>query len=775
MRKYLLVVIILFGITHIQGSMLVDVPYSPFALERIMKGHFDIAYIRPKCCIKIIVRDEFELDRLKKDNLNFRIEIKDLEKFYSSRLNPALPMGGYHRYSDVLIFLDSLHNEYPLIVSEKESIGYSVEGRGVYCVKISDNPELDEDEPKLMFDALIHAREPLGMEVILYFMRYLTENYERDQLVRYIVNERELYFIPVLNPDGYVYNEITNPYGGGLWRKNRRINPDGSFGVDLNRNFGFMWGIDDYGSSPTPADETYRGSAPFSEPETDSYRSFVVRKDFSLIINNHTFGGWYLYPWGYTTSPSPSESIFKEYARVLARFSNYIPMEASRLYLVNGNLVDWAFGDTTEKQSIIAFSPELGSPDDGFWPTLERIEPNARLALKANLFFALIAGGYVKTFVRQRTGVIPAVSVGDTGIFELEIRNIGLDSLTNLRIYPRTLDSTIFFTDDTFLIPSIPSFSSVFRDLGISVSERAEPGARTYFEICAEYDDGFSLCDTHFIYIGIPRLIFFDDFEGTLDSFRVISGPDWERGSPTVGPSRAYSGRKCWGTIIDGPYRSYSRSILRSPRINLSGVRKPVLLFRHWYESESCEDTIYDGGFVRIKTGTTTRVIEPVDNYRGTLYSLNPFAGTRAFGGLSDDWETAYFDLFDFINQTIEIEFIFASDYYTEYYGWYIDDVAILDFQSSTNITETVNYPEKIDISLFPNPTNDILNVKISSSFYVSSISVVDIMGRKNEIIRDRMLNEIKIDLSDYSSGIYFLVINSTNGPTIMKKFVLLK
>jgi murein tripeptide amidase MpaA len=97
----------------------------------------------------------------------------------------------------------------------------------------------------------------------MYYMWYLLENYGTDPEATYLVDNREMYFVPCFNPDGYEYNRQTDPNGGGMWRKNRRNN-GGSYGVDLNRNFGYMWGYDDLGSSPIPSSETYRGPSAFS-------------------------------------------------------------------------------------------------------------------------------------------------------------------------------------------------------------------------------------------------------------------------------------------------------------------------------------------------------------------------------------------------------------------------------------------------------------------------------------------------------------------------------
>ena len=143
-------------------------------------------------------------------------------------------MGGYYTLAEVIEELDSMKLLFPNLLSTKLSIGTSIEGRPIYMVKISNNPNVNEDEPELLYTALHHAREPEGMMQMIFYMYYLLENYGTNPEVTCLVDNREIFFIPVVNPDGYEYNRQTNPNGGGMWRKNRRNNGGGIYGVDLN-------------------------------------------------------------------------------------------------------------------------------------------------------------------------------------------------------------------------------------------------------------------------------------------------------------------------------------------------------------------------------------------------------------------------------------------------------------------------------------------------------------------------------------------------------------
>jgi len=209
-------------------------------------------------------------------------------------------MGGFYTLEEIYSKIEELVNNYPNLIGGKEVIGQSVEGKDIYAFKVSLNPNINENEPEVLYTALHHAREPEGMMQLFYFIQYLVENYETNDEVTYLLNNRELYFIPVVNPDGYFYNETTDPNGGGGWRKNRSVNKDSSRGVDLNRNYGpeKYWDAPNWGSSTEPFGSTYRGEAPFSEPETDAIRNFLNNHSIKACLNYHTYGNLLIFPYG---------------------------------------------------------------------------------------------------------------------------------------------------------------------------------------------------------------------------------------------------------------------------------------------------------------------------------------------------------------------------------------------------------------------------------------------------------------------------------------------
>jgi hypothetical protein len=202
---------------------------------QLLKMGLDIAHVSDQYIE--IVTDSAELKLLQEDERRTEVVQPSLSKFYRSRISDkeALDMGGYRTLSEIYAYLDFVRTEHPSIVSAKQHIGYTYEGRDTWAIKISDNPDVDEDEPEVLYYSAQHAREVITPEVLIYFMEYLTDNYAVLSEVQSLVDSRELYFILVVNPDGYYHNEFIAPEGGGMWRKNRH--PFGAdTGVDLNRN-----------------------------------------------------------------------------------------------------------------------------------------------------------------------------------------------------------------------------------------------------------------------------------------------------------------------------------------------------------------------------------------------------------------------------------------------------------------------------------------------------------------------------------------------------------
>jgi len=355
--------------------------------NQILGLHLDIVWVEADY-VEIVTNPD-ELEEL--ESLGFRTEvvITDISKFFRSRFDATRDMGGYMTLSEINTALDIIIADHPDIVSTKVDIGQTLEGRTMWAVKISDNPNVDEDETEVLFTSAIHAREVITPLVLLNVIDSLTDKYPTDAYIQHLVNNREIWFVLVVNPDGYYYNEQIAPNGGGMWRKNRRYNlDDGSTGVDLNRNFGYYWGYDDVGSSTDGFDETFRGTGPFSEPETQNMRDFSLAHEFKIVVYYHSYSNLILWPWSYNLQTTPDENLFIGLGDSISVFNGYVPNHIQKLYTANGEASDWHYGEQTLKPKSFSFVIEVGDYWDNFWPPTYRIEDLVNENYLSTLFLA---------------------------------------------------------------------------------------------------------------------------------------------------------------------------------------------------------------------------------------------------------------------------------------------------------------------------------------------------------------------------------------------------
>jgi hypothetical protein len=328
----------------------------------------------------VIDAEPEQLEQIRAAGLDVEVTWPDIrDKFRAmtgvdpDNVDAGRDFGYFFTYWEMLDTLRKLKAAYPLIL-DTFRIGPSFQNRWLFGVRISDNPTVDEPEPELFINGATHGREPLGTHACVRFATLLCQNYGTDSLVNWLVRNREFYIIPVMNPDGYVYNSDSGGSSSN-WRKNRRGPVPPSIGIDLNRNYGYKWGYDNSGSSPTPSAETYRGPSRFSEVETRAVRSLLGTHKFRTCQDFHTYGRYNLYAWGYINSPMPQDSlVLKEMGdtfRVNNGYTQTGPIYRT-IYPTNGGSTDYAQADTLKDSSLTdkkfityGFCSELGIND--FW------------------------------------------------------------------------------------------------------------------------------------------------------------------------------------------------------------------------------------------------------------------------------------------------------------------------------------------------------------------------------------------------------------------------
>ncbi len=483
--------------------------------------------------IQILSRPSITADLIAR---GYAVEIvhPDLEAFYAARQGAVLDYGVWHTYDETVAEIELLHQQFPTITTAPYSIGTTGEGRTIWAIKISDNPNVEENEPAVLHDGMHHAREIMTVEMILHFARYLCENYGTDPMSTFLVDNREIYFVPLLNVDGFVYNELTNPNGGGMWRKNRRNN-GGCYGVDNNRNYPFEW--IGSGSSTNPCDETYRGPSAGSEPENQALMNLGIAQDFVTHDSWHSVAGLILFPWGYTTAHTPDDDLFRYIAEERARDNGYqIGQAPELLYLVNGGCNDWFYGEQALKPKCFSFCTEISG--SGFWPA-----PAEREGLIAENMHSII-------YLTQIAG--PAISVeglavsGGNGNGQIEpgeavsllatIRNAGIFSnLTNVTLRLRCDDPYIVLQDVAHTLASLgpqENYTNSLDPFEIAAEAECPEGRAVTFTVTADADGGLHAEAPFVFYVGQLPAIHANDFEN--------SGEEWTQDATHTAATGAF-------------------------------------------------------------------------------------------------------------------------------------------------------------------------------------------------------------------------------------------
>jgi hypothetical protein len=331
---------------------------------------------------------------------------------------------------------------------------------------------------KYFLNALHHAREPISMTQLIFFMWHALENYNTDKEIQQLLNSTELYVVPCINPDGYVYNYTQNSAGGSMWRKNRRLNSGGSYGVDNNRNYAYGWGGS--GASATQTSDTYRGTAPFSEPENIAVRDFCNSRQFVSAFNYHAYGNYCIYPYSnVAVNNNPEIPLFNQLSVFLTEDNGftYGNAQATVNYVASGGAEDWAYAEQTTKGKMYGFTPEVGASTDGFYPASSRIIPlcNSMIVMNKNLL-------KVSTKYATVTSTAASTTSSVNSSVSFTIKNFSLLQATyTVTLTPLSLAVTSAPASQTFT--NIPIFQTQSGSLAYTIDPLTPSGTPLSFEI----------------------------------------------------------------------------------------------------------------------------------------------------------------------------------------------------------------------------------------------------------------------------------------------------
>ncbi len=691
-------------------------------LERLLTSGYDVIhYDRKTQEVLIYTRNP---DKLK---LNFSYVIRDTKKWWDK--SPyKINFGPYYTYNEAVAEMDKLHNLYPSIVGEKFSIGTTYEGRTIWAFEVTYFDGSEDTRPSVLYEAAIHAREPGGVSTLFGFVWHLVRNYGNDPEVTELLNSRRLYFIPIVNPDGYVYNESSD----GYWRKNKRDNDnDGIFeesddGVDLNRNFSYEWGYDDNGSSPDPTTNTYRGPYPFSEPETQAVKFLTDSIQPKVAIDYHTYSNLLMFPWGYANVPTSDDALLRTFAQKLTETNGYaIGRPGELLYNANGVTIDWWYSDSTHPK-ILAYTAEVG---EAFWQPdtaviLEQINEN----IPMNMLLAKMAGAWIDIesadgdSLYEETHAIRLENVSAVSVFNNGNITIIEDSLKRYGITS--------VSPQAFTIPSlgiIPDKNDTVLNFNLLLPDSFIPGwIKMYFSISSP---NYSSTKSATFIVGNIVPEFFCDFENGYAEFLTNH---WDTTSSTYhSPYHSITDSK------GGNYSNYDTSYLElKDTFDLTDTT--AMYYISFYTKYSLEQG-YDYAYFQVR--------EINESTWNTLKTFNDTA----------DWHRVIINLEKFRGKRLKFRFYMTTDQSVTYDGIYVDDITfkkIPEFYSPSGVKERIS-----DKGSIGGINRIIYNSPLEHSAHITIFDVDGRMVKKYSVILHKGTNTLSF--GHLKAGKYVVFIDN--------------
>lgn len=664
-------------------------------------------------------------------------------------------LGGYFTYNEFIQNLDQMANLYPNLITIKQSIDSSGtpfqthNGNPIYYVKISDNPGIDENEPEILYTALHHSREPASLSQLIFYMWYLLENYGTNDEVSYLVNNLEMYFVPMINPDGYIHNEGLGV--GGMWRKNRRNNGGGEYGVDLNRNYSYQYGAS--GVSSNPSADNYLGPYAFSEPETRAIKQFAFDHDFRIAQNAHTYGNLLLFPFGYDYIQTPDHTLFQTWTSHMVSQNGFSNILSANLYPAAGDSDDWMYADDlANKPKIYAMTPEIGADAHGFWPAQSEITPICKGMVFQNLRAAHLCYIYGLATDSEASGVNTL-----SGYLNFNVQRYGLEPGTlSVSITPVGPELTAVGGAKTY------NFTNALDGQEDSISYTLDPGMQLgqEFSYILTISNGmYSMSDTLTKTYGVGTVIFSDDASTNLE----WTGSWSTTGADFVSPSTSWT---------DSPGGEYGNNDVEENVLNTAvDLTNATSAIASFYAKWEIEDN-YDYVQLQASTDNGNTWTPLCGKYTNTGTSDQDF-GEPLWDGFQTNWVLEEVDLSDYLGQIITLRFVLVSDVWVTEDGFYYDDFTISSMENGAN---SINENELTLGDLMPNPASTFTYLPFEVTDENVTVELYDQTGKlvlSKQIPAGSM--QYKLNIENLSAGTYFCRIHTSDQISESKKLVVLR
>lgn len=653
-------------------------------------------------------------------NITHRFENTEIDWAVPNNFQLGASFGGCLTVDETNAQLDLMKTLYPDLITTKVNASptnqLTIGGRTVYVVKIS-NSSITGTKPQTLYTGMTHSREVSSLMNLTYFMWYLLENYATDPDVKNLVDNHELYFIPIVNPDGLAYNQEQAPTGGGMQRKNRRdTGACGTFvdGIDLNRNWGTYWGYDDQGSSPNGCSDTYRGTAGFSEAETTIIRDFFLLNNFKTSVNHHAYknaalhGRAAFYHTNNNTAnpgvPTGRENEYYQYSHDMTQFSRYAYGSSPNIsYWNNGNCNDW-MGEGSGKNTL-CWTPENGAPsgEGDFWPTPTLITPISKRAVRMNFIAGFYSGVYAKLHDLTKSDI-----TSTSGVLSFGLERVGqTDGNFTLTVTP--ISSNILTVTNVATQSGMTVLEQRNLDINFTLSPSISNKEKIEFEVTLT-NGTYTIYKTRIEKYYNPTNLFTATANPT-----TMTGSGWTAGGTwTFTATDGFGGTSGYTSNSAVSYANangITSNLTQSTPISLVGKQQVVVQFNAKWDLERSFDYVQLQGFdgttwipmngKYTKPGTTLSVTD----YTTTLPTTSKTSGDKGFqpdnqplydGDKFDKWvlEEYYISATEnaglFNKAGVQFRFIFRTDsnnrahgYNTTFKGFRFDNFKVLEIKSS--------------------------------------------------------------------------------------------
>ena len=620
--------------------------------------------------------------------------------------------GEYHSYTELTSDMAAWAAAYPSI-TQLISIGTSFQGRELWALKISDNPGIQEFEPEIQWIGAHHGNEIMSVEVCYYMAEYLLENYGTDPQVTWLVNEREIWIIPMLNPDGHTAGSRYNAQG-----------------TDLNRNYLCPCGCNS-------------GTA-FSAPESRALRDWNARMNPVTSLTFHTGAVYVNYLWDYTYNPTPDEPMIITISDVYGALSGLPVTNGADWYIIHGGCQDWCYDTRGEIDTTIELCVSHNPP-------ASQIDGIVADNIPAMLYQARMSGRGIRGLVTDAdtgeplnaTISIPEIGKdvytdSDVGDYHRMVESGTYTVVCNVAGFPTQTEYNVSASLDTFVVVNFQfeiergTIDGYVRDTEsnpiaatVKVTDLygysgASDPVTGYYQIVnvpvgthdllasqlgysSETRTGVAVADgmiTSEDFV-LEQAYFFDDLESGTSEWTGAWGPT---NSQAHSPSTS---------MTDSPGGNYPNNATTTMTLNngldLSESTTAALVFWHRYATESG----YDFCLVEVSTnggGSWTQV--------------------ASYSGLLGGWTEVTIDLDSYVGTSdFKVRFILDSDGWVQSDGWYVDDVHVFADQP-TGVDDGAS-PLKVLVGNHPNPFNPTTSVGYAVPRTGSvALSIYDASGR---------------------------------------------